>query len=193
MFMINYKQKITWLVSLMMFSTSSISYAALPAKQKDGTNLFEDKDMTVVIGSRTPEQLAAFYTGRGFNQASIDAITKKCFIFGMVDNKTYEVLWLTLNDWKFFAADGSPMKRMKKKDWLEIWQKTGLSQAHQSTFGWTQLPESRDLRQYEHVGGNVAVEWKDEPFKLVATFKTGADKGGESRTITVENLTCIEK
>jgi hypothetical protein len=69
----------------------------------------------------------------------------------------------------------------------------GLSQAHQSTFGWTQLPESRDLRQFEHVGGNVAVEWKDQPFKLIATFKTGADKTGKSKTITVENLTCKPK
>jgi hypothetical protein len=192
--MIRNKQKKTCLagICLLMLACLSISYAASPAEQKDDVYRLEDKDMSVVIGSRTPEQLAAFYIGRGFNQAAIAAITKKCFVFGRIDNKTHEVLWLILDDWKFFAADGSPMRRMKKEDWLEIWQKTGLKQAHQSTFRWTQLPESRDLRQYEHVGGNVAVEWKDEPFKLVATFKTGADKTGAPRTITVENLTCKE-
>jgi hypothetical protein len=188
--MIKEKLKNTCLVGLLIFFTSSISHAQTP---KLDAEHFEDKDITVIIGSRTPEQLSAFYTGRGFNQAAIDEIAKKCFIFGMVDNKTYDRLWLILDDWKFFAADGSPMKRLKKDDWADVWKKTGLSQAHQSTFGWTQLPESRDLRQYEHVGGNVAVEWKDQPFKLIATFKTGADKTGKSKTITVENLTCKPK
>ena len=181
---------ITCLSGLLILLSSSISLAQTP---KLDAEHFEDKDITVIIGSRTPEQLSAFYTGRGFNQAAIDAITEKCFIFGIVDNKTYERLWLTLNDWKFFAADGSPMKRLKKDDWARVWKETGLSQAHQSTFGWTQLPESRDLRQFEHVGGNVAVEWKDEPFTLVATFKTGVGKAGKPRTITVENLTCTPK
>ncbi len=182
--------KITFLCSLLILFTASDSHAQPP---KLDAEHFEDKDITVIIGSRTPEQLSAFYTGRGFNQASINAITKKCFIFGMVDNKTYDRLWLILDDWQFFAADGSPMKRLKKGDWAKIWKETGLSTAHQSTFGWTQLPESRDLRQFEHVGGNVAVEWKDKPFTLVATFKTGADKSGKPRTITVENLTCTPK
>jgi hypothetical protein len=191
--MIKNKPRIACLSGLLVFFTSSISHSATPAKPEDGISRFIDKDLTVVIGSRTPEQLSAFYTGRGFNQASIDAITKKCFIFGLVENKTYDTLWLVLNDWKFYAADGSEMKRWKKDDWLEVWQKTGLSQAHQSTFGWTQLPENRDLRQHEHVGGNVVVEWQEKPFKLVATLKTGADKSGKPRIITVENLTCKAK
>ena len=160
---------------------------------RDDAEKFEDDDFKIIVGSRTPEQLSAFYTGRGFNQASIDEIAKKCFVFGIVDNKTYDRLWLALEDWKFFSADGSPVRRMKRSDWADIWKKTGLSQAHQSTFGWTQLPESRDLRQYEHVGGNVAVEWKEKPFKLVATFKTGINKSGTPRTITIENLTCTVK
>ena len=163
------------------------------AEKNSGRNVFDDKDVTIVIGARTPDQLAAFYTGRGFNQASIDAITKTCFVFGMVENKTYEYLWLILDDWKFFSADNTPIKRFTRDDWAKTWRQTGLSQAHQATFGWTQLPESRDLRQHEHVGGNVAVAWQDRPFKLVATFRSGADKNGKPRTITVENLTCIAK
>lgn len=172
----------------------SLSYTnTYAATAKDSRSRFDDKNITVVIGSRTPDQLAAFYTGRGFNQASIDAITKTCFVFGMVNNKTYDVLWLTLDDWKFFTADGEPIKRIKRQDWAEVWQQTGLSPSHQSTFGWTQLPESRDLRQHEKVGGNVVVEWQDKPFKVIANFRTGADKSGKPRTITVENLTCKAK
>ncbi|GMR06176.1 MAG: hypothetical protein BMS9Abin25_0759 [Gammaproteobacteria bacterium] len=180
--------------TLLLILAISVSYTnTYAATAKDNRSRFDDKDITVVIGSRTPEQLAAFYTGRDFNQASIDAITKTCFVFGMVKNKNNDVLWLILDDWKFFAADGSPIKRIKRNDWAKVWQQTDLSQAHQSTFGWTQLPESRDLRQHESVGGNVVVKWQDKPFKLIASFSTGADKSGQPRTITVENLTCTSK
>lgn len=172
---------------LAMLISHPVAYSA---DSKTGSHRIEDKDITVVIGTRTPDQLAAFYSGRGFNQASIAAIKKTCFVFGMVDNKTYDTLWLSLDDWKFHTVDGWPLRRYKRDDWKKIWQQTGLSQAHQSTFGWTQLPENRDLRLHEHVGGNVAVEWNDAPFTLEATFRTGADKSGEPRTITVENLTC---
>ena len=180
----------TSIVCLLILATSSTGHAAKVEKKDDAVNRFEDKDLIVVIGSRTPEQLAAFYSGRGFNQASIDAIIKNCFVFGMVDNKTYDTLWLSLDEWKFIAADGSQMKRFKHDYWVNTWQQTGLPQPHQSTFSWTQLPEIRDLRMHELVGGNVAVEWQDKPFTLVATFRTGADKSGKPRIITVENLTC---
>jgi hypothetical protein len=89
--MIKEKLKNICFVGLLIFLTSSISHAQTPKLDADH---FEDKDITVIIGSRTPEQLSAFYTGRGFNQAAIDEIAKKCFIFGMVDNKTYDRLWL---------------------------------------------------------------------------------------------------
>lgn len=174
-----------WILAMLIFLPVANS-----AETKPNSHRIEDKDITVVIGSRTPEQLAAFYSGRGFNQASIDEIKKTCFVFGMMDNKTYDTLWLSLDDWKFYTANRKPLKRFKRDDWKKIWQQTGLSLAHQSTFGWTQLPENRDLRMHEHVGGNVAVEWHDAPFTLEATFRTGADKSGEPRTITVENLTC---
>ncbi len=180
--------------TLLFILAISVSHtSSYAATAKDNRSRYDDKNMTVVIGSRTPDQLAAFYTGRGFDQASIDAITKTCFVFGMVKNKTYDLLWLTLDDWKFFAADGSQIKRIKRQDWTKIWQRTGLSPAHQSTFGWTQLPESRDLRQHESVGGNVIVEWQDKPFKVIANFHTDKNKSGKPLSITVENLTCKAK
>jgi hypothetical protein len=57
--MIRNKQKKTCLagICLLMLACLSISYAASPAEQKDDVYRLEDKDMSVVIGSRTPEQL----------------------------------------------------------------------------------------------------------------------------------------
>ena len=170
-----------------------LALPTLVSAQPRGQFQYEDDDVIIIIGARTPDQLAAFYTGRGFNQASIDAITSTCFVFGMIENKTYDALWLDLADWKFISANGEVVNRITLDDWKETWKKTGLPLSHQSTFRWTQLPGSRDLRQHEHVGGNVAVEWQQQPFSLEATFRTGMDKSGNPRTIKVEDLTCVPK
>jgi hypothetical protein len=180
-------------VLVFLLSAAMCLLPQLSIAQPKGNFRLDDKDVSIVIGARTPDQLAAFYTGRGFNRASIDAITATCFVFAIIKNKTYEAFWLDLDDWQFTAADGKPIRRISLDEWKNTWQETGLSKAHQSTFRWTQLPGSRDLRKHEHVGGNVAVEWQKKPFSLVATFRTGHDKAGPPRTIKVENLTCVPR
>lgn len=153
---------------------------------------FEDEQLSMRISTGKPEQIAAFYNGRGFNQESINAIIKTCFVSVRIENKTYEALWLIPDDWRFYNSNGDPIRRIKRSDWKQTWTQTGLKQAHQSTFGWTQLPEIRDLRPNEPVGGNLTIAWQSRPFTLVANFRTDMDQSGEPRTLTFENLTCKE-
>jgi hypothetical protein len=61
---------------------------------------------------------------------------------------------------------------------------------HQSTFGWTLLPEARDLRRDESVGGNVVIPRQTTPFDITMRFKTGADKSASLKTISFENVQC---
>jgi hypothetical protein len=154
------------------------------------TARYQDDKLVMVTRTRTPEQLAAFYAARGFNPASIAAVTKPCFVFGMVENLGEERLWLILDDWRFIDADGKPIERIKRAEWKQTWQTTGLPQAKQATFGWTQLPESRDLHRYEHVGGQLAIPWQHRPFTLQASFRTAPDQSGPLRKVTFEKLTC---
>ena len=180
-------------VTISLLLAATYLFPQIAFSQTRGNFKLDDKDLYVVIGTRTPDQLAAFYTGRGFNRASIDAITSTCFVFGVIKNKTYDAFWLDLDNWKFTSADGKPIRRISLDEWKDTWQKTELSKAHQSTFRWTQLPHSRDLRMHEHVGGNVAVEWQEKPFSLEATFRTGDDGSGPPRTIKVEDLSCVPR
>ena len=163
---------------------------ALAANEESVKQSFADEQLAMRVMTRTTEQLAAFYTGRGFNKAAIDAITQTCFVGGFVKNKTYDILWMTLDDWVFTDAQDKRIQRIRRNDWQPIWEKTQLAQSYQSTFSWTLLPDERDLRPDEHSAGNIPIPWQDEPFKLVANFKTGADKNGTPRTLTFENLTC---
>ncbi len=177
-------------ISFIVFSLCLVVVTACEAKEKPGRIKFEDKHLIIRASTSTPEQIDAFYTGRGFSREAINEIKKTCFVTTMVKNKDYEVLWLIPDDWSFIDADGKHIKRITRLDWNKTWQSIGLKKAHQSTFGWTQLPESRDLRADEHAAGNLTIPWQDRAFKLAAVFRTKHDKSGETRTITLKGLQC---
>ncbi len=150
---------------------------------------YEDDTLSVRIVMRTPDQLTAFYLGRGFNRAAIAHILETCFITPIVHNKTLDVLWLRLDDWRFTRGD-IPIARLKRDYWSARWAESGLPLAHQATFGWTLLPEERDLRPDEGAGGSVVIPFQDRPFTLTMRFHTGADKQGPVKTVVFEDLQC---
>jgi hypothetical protein len=150
---------------------------------------FEDPSVFIRIVQRTPEQLTAFYLGRGFNQAAIERILGTCFVTPIIHNKTFEVLWLELDNWRFSRGD-EQIARIKRDYWPGKWVESQLPQAQRSTFWWTLMPEARDLRLDESVGGSVVIPWQDGPFSLSMNFHTGADKQGPVKTVVFEDLQC---
>lgn len=177
----------TWFLFSLICSLGSGQLVAAPAAQPQF--LYEDDEVVMRLVLRTPEQLNAFYLGREFNQASIDKILETCFIAGIIANKTYDVLWLELDNWQFHRG-GTAIPRIGRDYWPDKWRETGLPQRHQSTFGWTLLPEARDLRRDESAGGNFALPVQSAPFTLTARFRTGADKQGPVKVIVFEDVTC---
>jgi hypothetical protein len=151
---------------------------------------YEDSQVMVRVVMRTRDQLTAFYLGRGFKQAAIDKILETCFITPIIHNKTLDVLWLELDEWQFNQGD-TLIPRIKRDYWPDQWRETGLPQAHQSTFGWTLMPEVRDLRLDEGVGGSVVIPMQTRPYTMTMKFHTGADKQGPVKTVVFEDLKCV--
>jgi len=151
---------------------------------------YEDEQVSVRVVLRTPDQLTAFYLGREFSRAAIGKILETCFITPIVHNKTVDVLWLELDEWQFTQGD-KVISRINRAYWPDKWREVGLPQAHQSTFGWTLMPEVRDLRLDEGVGGSVVIPMQTSPFRVTMKFPTGADKQGPVKTVVFEDLTCV--
>jgi hypothetical protein len=151
---------------------------------------YENDELSVRVVMRTSEQLTAFYLGREFSQAAIDKILETCFVTPIVHNKTLDVLWLELDEWQFNQGD-RVIPRIKRDYWPAQWDEVGLAQAHQSTFGWTLMPEARDLRLDEGVGGSVVIPRQSEAFSVTMKFNTGADKQGPVKTVVFEDLQCV--
>lgn len=151
---------------------------------------YEDDEVFIRIVLRSPDQLTAFYLGRGFNQAAIDRILATCFVTPVIHNKALPLLWLDLDDWQF-SRDKELIPRIKRDYWPDKWQQADLPQAHQSTFGWTLMPESRDLRLDEGVGGSVVIPMQSQPFTLRMNFHTTPDRTGPVKSVVFEGIECV--
>ncbi|MCR4301379.1 MAG: hypothetical protein NUV51_07190 [Sulfuricaulis sp.] len=151
-----------------------------------------DKDSGIKLHTspRSPEQIAAFYEARGFPNTAIEALTQTCFVTVSFHNRSGDVVWLELSRWRFVDEHGREVKRRNRAYWNALWEKLGVPMANRATFGWTQLPEVRDLRPSEPVGGNVALLPPSGRFRLEARFATGAHKQGKEIIVILDDLSC---
>ncbi|MEK7260559.1 MAG: hypothetical protein AAB068_00825 [Pseudomonadota bacterium] len=150
----------------------------------------EDRDIVLHASPRTPDQIAAFYEARGFPRTAIEALTKTCFVTVSFHNRSGDVAWLELSRWRFVDEQGREVKRRGRAYWNALWEKLGVPMANRATFGWTQLPEVRDLRPSEPVGGNVTLPPPSGRFRLEARFATGARKQGKDIVVILDDLSC---
>lgn len=142
------------------------------------------------VSARTPEQIMAFYSARGFPEAAVDEIARSCFLTVGIQNKRDDVVWLEPSRWRFVDEKGKPIHRISRMEWEAKWKRLQLPAANRATFGWTQLPVQRDLQPGEPVGANVAIVPPEGRFSLIAEFDTGADRRGEKIVVRVDSLAC---
>ena len=137
----------------------------------------------------TSDQIAAFYEARGFPRTAIEALRQTCFVTVSFHNRNSAVVWLELSRWRFVDEQGREVKRRDRAYWNALWEKLGVPMANRATFGWTQLPEVRDLQPSESVGGNVVLPSPGR-FRLEARFATGARKQGRDIVVILDDLFC---
>jgi len=152
-------------------------------------NTYEDEDIYLRSVYRSPEQLAAFYEGREFPKAAIKRIIQSCYVTIILKNKTDDILWLELDNW-IFEQKSKIIQRYNRTYWNQQWDEVKLQQSHRSTFGWTLMPEIRDLRPGEGVGGSVPIPMQTENFSLTLNFATGKDKKGKLKSVKLPKIHC---
>jgi len=161
---------------------------ALAEEEKDPFR-YEDVDFKVRIIAQGSEQMAGFYEGRGFSKAAIEEIKKACFITVLMTNTGDKRIWLDISQWRFYAKD-KPVERYKRAYWKAKFEQRNIPLAHQSTFGWTLLPEVRDLHPHEPVGGNITMVKTKASFTLEMRFQTGPNKQGKETVVKFNKVQC---
>lgn len=154
----------------------------------------DNKILRFRIVPRTADQMAAFYEGRGLSPAAIKSIRRDCFFTVIMKNRSKDILWANLNQWKFEDERGQPVVRRDREHWKHEWRRIKLPRSYQSTFGWTLFPEKRDLRHDEPVGGNIVLARTNKKVKVTAIFDVGPREGrGGKVTIVWEGLRCAQE
>lgn len=160
-----------------------------PAQQADGTYVAENQALKIRLMPRTPEQIAAFYEGRGFPDRMIDVLREACFLTTTISNKSDRVIWHDLDEWRFTTPEG-PVARYTRDQWKARWAKMDIPMSSQSTFRWTLLPDRLDFRPGESEGGNIVLPRTGHPVAIEARFTPGAEGEGAPFTLRFEDVRC---
>jgi len=162
----------------------------LGARAADGRETATERGVRMSVQPRAPQQSLAFYEARGFPPVARERIAAACLVTVSIRNESGGVVWLEPSRWRLQTAQGRELRLHGPDWWQGQWDEIGLGAAHRATFGWTQLPASRDLQPHEPVGGNIALDPPGGPFHLEARFATGDRKQGEEIVMTFDDLVC---
>lgn len=146
-------------------------------------------DYRLSASTRTLEQIAAFYEARGFPKPAIEVLKQQCYLTVYFHNKSKNIIWVDLGNWRFTTADG-PLPRRDRQYWKQQWSKMDLAMRFQSTFRWTLMPERLDFRPDEREGGNLTLPYSKQPIRLNAVL-TIINNGEETRKpIQLDGILC---
>ncbi len=138
---------------------------------------------------RTPDQMAAFYEGRGFPAKATQVFSEVCFFTVIVKNLSRDIVWLEPANWLINSESGENINRLGQQYWRKRWQQLNLPKNSQATFRWTLLPTSRDLRPDEGVGGNLVLAATSGKIMVTPVFRLGAD-GRKRLKLATQTIRC---
>lgn len=166
----------------------------LPASAADpepeGPRSLKLPGLTLHVNLPARDGLHAFYTGRGFPASALAVLDRACFVGISLRNPRDEVVWIDLERWQARGIDGKTVARIDRAGWRSLWEAANVPAGARATFGWTLLPESRDLRFDEPVGGNLTLVRTEQPFTLTLVLPTGTDRAGEPLVVEIPGLRC---
>lgn len=185
--------KLFVVVFLMMFLMINMMTPVYGADVKNNEKLkpikISNPTLDFRVYTRSQEDMAAFYEGRGFSAKLIHSLKDACFFTVIVKNKSNNILWLEPASWPVTLVPGKKAQQLGQQFWRQRWQKLAIAKSSQSTFRWTLLPDSRDLRPDENVGGNYILQATTSKIKLTPVFRIGA-KGKTSLRLATQTLQC---
>jgi hypothetical protein len=182
-----------WLKTCRVLCLFYFAMAAQAAEKPEVSNVYAGQGVEVHAHARTPDQMTAFYAGRGFPAAMLEPISHVCFLTVSLRHVRQDVVWLEPSRWRILDADGNNVQRLDRDFWNRVWETMQAPPASRATFGWTQLPESRDLQPGEPVGGNITIAPPNGVFNLELHFATGPDKKGPEIIGRIEGLVCHDR
>jgi hypothetical protein len=174
------------LCTLTLCSASSISHAAKVTIQQNETSglkswISESQGFSVELIQLLPDFIRAIYMSHGFPESEFEEIASYCVFGSVIKNASNKTLEYDVSNWYYTDTNGKQHKIKTKTDWLEQWQKAGI------TFSWTMLPDKGTFYVGDWQQGFTTVELPRES-KFDFTYKWKLD--GIEYSDTIEGMSC---
>ncbi len=108
--------------------------------------------VTLELTQRTPEQVEAFYLGRGFPPELARRIAGFCVLVVALRNQSQAPIRYELDRWRYVTPDGKARIPRPKEDWIREWREYGV------IFGFSQLSGAQTFQPGDWNGAMVTFE-----------------------------------
>jgi hypothetical protein len=108
--------------------------------------------VTLELTQRTPEQVQAFYLGRGFPPELARRIADYCVLVVALRNQSRDPIRYELDRWRYLPPDGTVRSPRPKEDWIREWREYGV------IFGFSQLSGAQTFQPGDWNGAMVTFE-----------------------------------
>jgi hypothetical protein len=141
-----------------------------------------DRDsVTLALTQRTPEQVRAFYLGRGFPPELARRIADHCVLVVSLRNQSQAPIHYDLDGWRYVTSDGTVRSPRPKEDWIREWREYGV------IFGFSQLSGAQTFQPGDWNGAMVTFDvLHDGRFDLHYQWTTQ----GREITGTIKGVHC---
>lgn len=137
----------------------------------------------------SPDQARGFFLARGFDRRDVDFYAESCVMATIVRNKSPMTVSYDLADWRYAAPDGAKRRLKLKDEWLQEWQKRGVSKSAQIAFEWSQHPSRQTLARNDWNQGMTTYKIAhDGTLDLTVEW----NKGGKRYLDTIKGARCAK-
>ena len=174
----------------------ALAGAAAPAKVTDpetglATWRLEQAGLEFTLAQLLPDQVRAFFQGRGFDAAGSERLAAACVFQAVVRNRApYGApVTVALGEWDVRTPGGPPRAPRTAAAWIADWGEPALARAQHLALRWALLPAEQ---RYAPGDWNMGMLTLDLPagatFDLVARWR----HDGQPGQATLSGMRCAE-
>ena len=171
-------------VTLALVSTPLLA-AKITVQENEDTGLVswvaESDGFSIELIQLLPDFIRAVYLSHDYPREEVEKIAGYCAFGSVIKNTSQQVLDYDVSEWTYTDSDGQSYPVKSKTQWLEEWQKAGISVT------WTLLPDKGTFYAGDWQQGFTTIKLPRES-QFSITYKWKLD--GVEHTDVFEGLRC---
>jgi len=153
--------------------------------------VWRDESATITLNQLLPDQVRAFFQGRGFNAEQSEHIAGFCVFQTVVRNEAEadEPLEVDITDWRVLRDGMESGTPRTAASWDTEWQSRDIGQAPRIAFRWALFPTSQTFAPGDW---NMGMLTLDLPAGETFDLHIGWRRDGQTKNLEMTGISCAE-